>query len=166
MVSLDIYVNETTPHTDVILPGPSPLEESHYDVFFSQFGHRNVARFSPLALSKPDHIVATFGDRAKLHELVDPMFHDLIEQLAPVDKEAGLAWVEVPSTGGRLNIPFIVSRTRDTKGRHVGNIATAGRTEVTALGGAGNVTYTCLVDLPTATDKARRDAPSIAVCEI
>ena len=31
---------------------------------------------------------------------------------------------------------------------------------------AGDVTYTVLADLPTATDKARRDAPAIAVCEI
>ena len=32
--------------------------------------------------------------------------------------------------------------------------------------GIGAVTYTLLGDLDTATDKARRDAPSIAVCEI
>jgi len=30
----------------------------------------------------------------------------------------------------------------------------------------GRTTYTPLSDLPTATDKARRDAPSIAVCEV
>jgi class 3 adenylate cyclase len=29
-----------------------------------------------------------------------------------------------------------------------------------------HTTYTPLADLPTATEKARRDAPSIAVCEI
>ena len=34
MVSVDIYLNETTRHADVILPGPSPLEQSHYDVAF------------------------------------------------------------------------------------------------------------------------------------
>src|SRR2546422_6233739 len=32
MVSLDIYRNETTRHADVILPGLSPLEQSHYDL--------------------------------------------------------------------------------------------------------------------------------------
>ena len=30
----------------------------------------------------------------------------------------------------------------------------------------GHTTYTSLADLATATDKARRDAPSIAVCEV
>jgi anaerobic selenocysteine-containing dehydrogenase len=46
MVSLDIYVNETTRHADLILPGQSPLEHSHYDVAFPQFSWRNHARFS------------------------------------------------------------------------------------------------------------------------
>ncbi len=46
MVSLDIYVNETTRHADVILPGLSPLEDSHYDVAFPQFSFRNHARYS------------------------------------------------------------------------------------------------------------------------
>jgi len=87
---------------------------------------------------------------------------------------------------------------------YVGNISTAGRTEVTALGDEVNeaarieacatggralasktlierldpddaeelgldpdaITYIPLADLPTATDKARRDAPAIAVCDI
>lgn len=87
---------------------------------------------------------------------------------------------------------------------YVGQIATTGRTEVTALGDQVNeaarveacatggrtlatkdlverldeadaaavgvdlshVTYTRLADLPTATEKARRDAPALAVCEL
>jgi anaerobic selenocysteine-containing dehydrogenase len=46
MVSVDIYLNETTRHADVILPGTSPLEDSHYDVAFSQLSYRNHARYS------------------------------------------------------------------------------------------------------------------------
>jgi anaerobic selenocysteine-containing dehydrogenase len=46
MVSVDIYVNETSRHADVILPGTSPLEDSHYDVAFSQLSYRNHARYS------------------------------------------------------------------------------------------------------------------------
>lgn len=87
---------------------------------------------------------------------------------------------------------------------YVGQIATSGRTEVTALGDEVNegarieacatggralaskalierldpkdaaaleldpdrITYTPLADLPSATEKARRDAPAIAVCEV
>jgi len=47
MVSLDIYVNETTRHADVILPGPSPLARSHYDLALYQLAVRNVANYSP-----------------------------------------------------------------------------------------------------------------------
>jgi len=46
MVSMDIYLNETSRHADVILPGTSPLEDSHYDVAFSQLSYRNHARYS------------------------------------------------------------------------------------------------------------------------
>src|SRR5438552_11901060 len=46
MVSLDIYLNETTRHADVILPGLSPLEQSHYDLALRQLAIRNVATYS------------------------------------------------------------------------------------------------------------------------
>jgi anaerobic selenocysteine-containing dehydrogenase len=55
MVSLDIYVNETSRHADVILPGTSPMEDSHYDVAFSQLSYRNHARYShPVFPRTPD----------------------------------------------------------------------------------------------------------------
>ncbi len=56
MVSVDIYINETTRHADFILPGPSPLQRSHYDVALYQFAVRNVANYSPptLATDIPD----------------------------------------------------------------------------------------------------------------
>ena len=53
MVSLDIYVNETTRHADVILPGLSPLEQSHYDVALRQLAIRNVATYSPPTFAPP-----------------------------------------------------------------------------------------------------------------
>ena len=46
-LALDIYVNETTRHADVILPAPEPLEKSHYDVALYQLAARNVANYSP-----------------------------------------------------------------------------------------------------------------------
>ena len=52
MVSLDIYLNETSRHAHVILPGLSPLEEAHYDVTFTQFSHRNHARYSAPVLAR------------------------------------------------------------------------------------------------------------------
>ena len=53
MVSLDLYVTETSRHADVILPAPSPLERSHYDVALYGFAVRNVANYSPPTLPLP-----------------------------------------------------------------------------------------------------------------
>jgi anaerobic selenocysteine-containing dehydrogenase len=47
MISIDIYVNETTRHADVILPAPEPLEKAHYDLALYQLATRNVANYSP-----------------------------------------------------------------------------------------------------------------------
>jgi len=47
MVSFDVYLNETTRHADVILPGPSPLERDHFDVLLYQYAVRNVANWTP-----------------------------------------------------------------------------------------------------------------------
>ncbi|MGZ4170532.1 MAG: molybdopterin-dependent oxidoreductase [Solirubrobacteraceae bacterium] len=53
MVSVDVYVNETTRHADVILPAPSPLRRGHYDLALYLFAVRNVAHYSPPVL-EPD----------------------------------------------------------------------------------------------------------------
>jgi anaerobic selenocysteine-containing dehydrogenase len=54
MLSIDIYLNETTRHADVILPGSSPLAKPHYPVALYQLAAHNVANFSP-ALHEPEN---------------------------------------------------------------------------------------------------------------
>jgi anaerobic selenocysteine-containing dehydrogenase len=54
MVSVDIYVNETTRHADVILPAPSALQKSHYDLALLQLALRNVANYSEPVLPLDD----------------------------------------------------------------------------------------------------------------
>ena len=56
MVSVDIYVNETTRHADVILPAPSSLCRSHYDLGLYQLAIRSVANYSPPVI-EPDPAV-------------------------------------------------------------------------------------------------------------
>jgi anaerobic selenocysteine-containing dehydrogenase len=53
MLSFDIYVNETTRHADVILPGPSPFEHSHYDLAFYQLSVRNIAKYTSRPMQPP-----------------------------------------------------------------------------------------------------------------
>jgi anaerobic selenocysteine-containing dehydrogenase len=47
MVSVDLYLNETTRHADVVLPSLSPLEKSHYDAGYYGAALRRVANYSP-----------------------------------------------------------------------------------------------------------------------
>ncbi|MDC0711522.1 molybdopterin-dependent oxidoreductase [Stigmatella sp. ncwal1] len=47
MVCLDPYLNETTRHAHFILPPPTALERSQYDVVFHVFAVRNTARYAP-----------------------------------------------------------------------------------------------------------------------
>lgn len=55
MVSVDIYLNETTRHADIILPATTGLEVPHFDVFFNSFAVRNTAKFSePMFEKTPD----------------------------------------------------------------------------------------------------------------
>ncbi len=47
MVSVDIYLNETTRHADVFLPAEPELARGHYDVALYNLAIRNVANYSP-----------------------------------------------------------------------------------------------------------------------
>ena len=52
MVSIDIYLNETTRHADIILPPATGLEVAHYDVVFHQLAIHNTAKYSPAIFEK------------------------------------------------------------------------------------------------------------------
>jgi anaerobic selenocysteine-containing dehydrogenase len=106
MVSLDIYLNETTRHADVILPGLSPLEESHYDVAFPQFSYRNHARYSAPVFDAPAGrpaewqvlvrlagIVQGQGARASVQALDDAAVADEVRRNAGPAADAVLAAV-------------------------------------------------------------------------
>ena len=54
MVSLDIYINETTRHADIILPPTTGLETAHYDVIFHHLAVRNTARYSQSLFAKDE----------------------------------------------------------------------------------------------------------------
>src|SRR4029078_8520789 len=54
MVSVDIYVNETTQNADVVLPAPEPLAKAHYDTALYQLAIRSVANWSPAILPLED----------------------------------------------------------------------------------------------------------------
>ncbi len=54
MISVDLWINETTRHADVILPAPSPLEQPHHDDLILNFAINSFANYSPPVFAKPD----------------------------------------------------------------------------------------------------------------
>ena len=54
MLAIDIYINETTRHADLILPPTSSLNHDHYDLIFNALAIRNVARFNAGMWTRPD----------------------------------------------------------------------------------------------------------------
>ena len=84
MVSIDPYLNETTRHADVILPPPSALARSHYDLAFYGQAIRNIANYSPALFDadgpREEDIIARLalvvsgqgadGDPQLIHDLV------------------------------------------------------------------------------------------------
>ncbi|HQU83870.1 MAG TPA: molybdopterin-dependent oxidoreductase [Pyrinomonadaceae bacterium] len=55
MVSVDIYINETTSKADIILPPTTGLEVSHYDVIFNILAVRNTAKYSAPMFEKDEN---------------------------------------------------------------------------------------------------------------
>ena len=66
MVSIDMYLNETTRHAHVILPALSPLEQPHWDVWAWPFsltvgGHYSGAIFPPQGRPEEWRVLARLG---------------------------------------------------------------------------------------------------------
>lgn len=53
-VAIDIYINETTRHADIILPPATGLETPHYDLTFHALAIRNTAKYSEALYPKAE----------------------------------------------------------------------------------------------------------------
>lgn len=54
MISVDNWLNETTRHAHVILPGLSAMEQPHFDDMIWLWGVRSAGKYSPAILPPPD----------------------------------------------------------------------------------------------------------------
>lgn len=95
MVSIDIYLNETTRNANVIFPAPSPLEKEHYDLALYKFSVRNISNYSKSIFSLPSdmlneweiilHLMAELSDEDLGKDPVEALDTNLIT--AMVTKE-------------------------------------------------------------------------------
>jgi anaerobic selenocysteine-containing dehydrogenase len=93
MVSVDIYLNETTRYANVILPPPPVLARTHYDLALYQLAVHNVANYSPPVIERAEGsldewelflrlagILAGQGPRADITLLDDFVMTTLIQR--------------------------------------------------------------------------------------
>jgi anaerobic selenocysteine-containing dehydrogenase len=83
MISIDIYRNETSRHAHVILPAPSALEHSHFDLVFTVFSVRNYANFSPPVFPLPDGMLDEWEVLLRLTAIASGAGADA--DIAPID---------------------------------------------------------------------------------
>jgi len=76
-VAIDIYINETTRHADIILPPTTGLETDHYDVVFHGLAVRNSAKYS-------DPLFPPSEEDDRRHDW--EIYRELAKRLAPAEK--------------------------------------------------------------------------------
>ena len=98
MVSIDIYLNETSKYANIILPTTNGLETLHYDLVFNQLAIRNTAKLSEVLFEKDENqkhdweILNELTERIteKKNSLTPEMMLDNMFQYSPY-KEANLS---------------------------------------------------------------------------
>jgi anaerobic selenocysteine-containing dehydrogenase len=106
MVAIDLYVNETTQHADVILPPSWTLAEDHFDLLMPHFAVRNVARWcAPVVDAAP-------GERADweiLLEIAERMGGGatgmpVVDRSIRLARRLGLRWTPTATAGLLLRL--------------------------------------------------------------
>jgi len=81
MVAIDIYINETTCHADIILPPATGLEVAHYDLTFHVLAIRNTAKYSEPLFEKA-------ADARYDWEIFQELTHRMLGKPEPFQAEA------------------------------------------------------------------------------
>lgn len=66
MLCVDIHINDTTRHADLILPGTVALEEAVYDMVFHSFAVHNTAAYARPLFEPPEDVMQEWEVLAKL----------------------------------------------------------------------------------------------------
>lgn len=112
MVSIDIYLNETSRHANLILPPTFGLEQDHYDLVFHALAVRNTARYSrpvfrPAPGARRDHEVlidlAMGIERARGHKTSSRVKGALLRRIGP---RGVIAWLLRTGPYGAGFLPF------------------------------------------------------------
>jgi anaerobic selenocysteine-containing dehydrogenase len=106
MVSIDLYVNETTRFADVILPPAWSLAEDHLDLIASSVAVRNIARWSPPVFPRQDGQLADWQILKRIAEDLGggPTGMPWMDRFYRWGERAGLGWEPTKMLGLFLRI--------------------------------------------------------------
>jgi len=97
MVSIDIYLNETTKYANIILPTTTGLETPVYDLVFHQFAIRNTAKYAEALFEKND-------DQRHDWEILKALTERLSGQKNPANLEQTLDYMLQFNSYGALSV--------------------------------------------------------------
>lgn len=99
MVSIDIYLNETSKHADIILPTTTGLETAHYDLIFHQLAIRNTTKYNEAFVDRKE-------EQRHDWEILNALTERMIEQKNVVTPEGMLDYMlsNSPYAAQRLSV--------------------------------------------------------------
>ena len=89
MMSIDLHINDTTRHADLILPATVALEEHVYDMVFHSFAVRNTAAFAKPIFAAPNgnpqewEVISTLAARLTGSNSIGPSPEEMLAALLP-----------------------------------------------------------------------------------
>lgn len=128
MMSIDIHVNDTTRHADLILPGTVALEESVYDMVFHGFAVRNTAAYARPIFDPPNgnpqewEVIARLTARLTGANRIGPSPEEVLAGLLAAGPHADKVTVErLLEAGGAVDlgplVPNLTERLETPDGR-------------------------------------------------
>ena len=119
MMSIDLHINDTTRHADLILPATVAVEEDMYDMVFHSFAVRNTAAFAGPIFEPPGgnprewEVIATLSARLSGSNRIGPSPVETLAAQLPQGYHAGAVTIEAMlATQGSIDLgPLVRSLT-------------------------------------------------------
>jgi anaerobic selenocysteine-containing dehydrogenase len=106
-MSIDIHINETTRHADLLLPATVALEEVVYDMVFHSFAVHNTAAYARPIFDTPDgnpqewEVIATLAAKLTGANKIGPSPEQVLGMMLPQGHHAGTVTVDAMLEAGR-----------------------------------------------------------------
>jgi anaerobic selenocysteine-containing dehydrogenase len=121
MMSIDLHINDTTRHADLILPASVALEEEVYDMVFHSFAVHNTAAFAKPAFAPPNgnpqewELISRLAAKISGSNDIGPSPTQVLEMLLPQGFHGETVTVEAMLTApnGSIDLGPLVSNLAD-----------------------------------------------------